>query len=84
MYKIVKKEQFSEKVFCVEVEASLIARSCKAGNFVIVRTDKNSERVPYTIAKANPERGTLTMVIQEVGLSSTKFCALNVDRKSVV
>ncbi len=78
MYKIVKKEQFSEKVFCVEVEAPLIARSCKAGNFVIVRTDKNSERVPYTIAKANPERGTLTMVIQEVGLSSTKFCALNV------
>lgn len=74
MNKILSKEQFSEKVFCIVVEAPLIARSCRAGNFVIVRVDKNSERVPYTIAKADPEKGTLTMVIQEVGLSSTKLC----------
>ena len=77
MNKIIKKEQFSEKVFCIEVEAPLIARSCKPGNFIIVRVDKNSERVPYTIAKSNPQAGTLTLVVQEVGLSSTKFCALN-------
>ncbi len=77
MNKIIKKEQFSEKVFCIEVEAPLIARSCKPGNFIIVRVDKNSERVPYTIAKSNPQMGTLTLVVQEVGLSSTKFCALN-------
>lgn len=76
MNKIIKKEQFSEKVFCFEVEAPLIARSCRPGNFIIVRVDKNSERVPYTIAKSDPERGTLTLVIQEVGLSSTKFCSL--------
>ncbi|WP_455762890.1 bifunctional dihydroorotate dehydrogenase B NAD binding subunit/NADPH-dependent glutamate synthase [Prevotella disiens] len=74
MNKILSKKQFSEKVFCIVVEAPLIARSCRAGNFVIVRVDKNSERVPYTIAKADPEKGTLTMVIQEVGLSSTKLC----------
>lgn len=74
MNKILSKEQFSEKVFCIVVEAPLIARSCRAGDFVIVRVDKNSERVPYTIAKADPEKGTLTMVIQEVGLSSTKLC----------
>jgi glutamate synthase (NADPH/NADH) small chain len=78
MNKIVKKEQFSEKVYCFEVEAPLIARSCRPGNFVIVRVDKRSERVPYTIAKADVKKGTLTMVIQEVGLSSTKFCRLNV------
>ena len=78
MYKIVSKEQFSEKVFCLEVEAPLIARSCKPGNFIIVRVDKNSERVPYTIAKSDAEKGTLTLVIQEVGLSSTKLCELNV------
>lgn len=78
MYKIVSKEQFSEKVFCLEVEAPLIARSCKPGNFIIVRVDKKSERVPYTIAKSDAEKGTLTLVIQEVGLSSTKFCELNV------
>ena len=77
MYKILKKEQFSEKVFCFEVEAPLISRSCRPGNFIIVRVDKYSERVPYTIAKNDTERGTLTLVIQEVGLSSTKFCQLN-------
>ncbi len=77
MNKILKKEQFSEKVFCLEVEAPLIAHSCKPGQFIIVRVDKNSERVPYTIAKADDQKGTLTLVIQEVGLSSTKFCNLN-------
>ncbi|MDD5861759.1 MAG: bifunctional dihydroorotate dehydrogenase B NAD binding subunit/NADPH-dependent glutamate synthase [Prevotella sp.] len=77
MYKILSKNQFSEKVFCLEVEAPLIARSCKPGNFVIVRVDGRSERVPYTIAKSDPVKGTLTMVIQEVGLSSTKLCRLN-------
>ena len=46
MYKVIKKEQFSDRVFCMEVEAPLIAKSCKPGNFVIVRVDKVSERVP--------------------------------------
>ena len=78
MNKILNKEQFSEKVFCMEVEAPLIAHSCRPGNFIIVRVDKNSERVPYTIAKADAQRGTITLVVQEVGLSSTKFCQLNV------
>lgn len=78
MNKILSKKQFSEKVFCIDVEAPLIARSCRAGQFVIVRVDKNSERVPYTIAKADATKGSLTMVIQEVGLSSTKLCNLNV------
>ncbi len=77
MNKIVKKEQFSEKVFCLEVEAPLIAHSCKAGQFIILRVDNHSERVPYTIAKANDKKGTLTLVVQEVGLSSTKLCSLN-------
>ena len=78
MNKILKKTQFSEKVFCLEVEAPLIARSCRSGHFIIVRVDKDSERVPYTIAKSDPEKGTLTLVVQEVGLSSTKLCQLNV------
>jgi len=77
MNKIIRKQQFSEKVFCLEVEASLIARSCRPGNFIIVRVDNHSERVPYTIAKSDPVKGTLTMVIQEVGRSSTKLCQLN-------
>ncbi len=78
MFKIVTKKQFSEKVFLFEIEAPLIAKSRKPGNFVIVRVDKHSERMPLTIADSDVERGTITLVIQEVGLSSTKLCNLNV------
>ena len=77
MNKILSKAQFSEKVFCIVVEAPLIARSCRPGQFIIVRVDENSERVPYTIAKNDPVKGTLTLVVQEVGLSSTKLCRLS-------
>lgn len=77
MNKIIRKEQFSEKVFLFEVEAPLIAKSRKAGNFVIVRIGANGERMPLTIADANPEKGTITMVVQKVGLSSKKMCDLN-------
>ena len=52
MNKIVRKEQFSEKVFLFEIEAPLIAKSRKAGNFVIVRVGKKGERMPLTIAAA--------------------------------
>ena len=76
MNKIIRKEQFSEKVFLFEIEAPLIAKSRKAGNFVIVRVDKKGERMPLTIAGADIERGTITLVVQMVGLSSKKLCAL--------
>lgn len=76
MNKILKKAQFSEKVYYLELEAPLIAKSCKPGNFIIIRVDSHSERVPYTIAKSDPVKGTLSLVIQEVGLSSTKLCEL--------
>ncbi|MDO4159662.1 MAG: bifunctional dihydroorotate dehydrogenase B NAD binding subunit/NADPH-dependent glutamate synthase [Prevotellaceae bacterium] len=77
MNKIIRKEQFSEKVFLFEVEAPLIARSRKAGNFVIVRIGEGGERMPLTIADADIEKGTITMVVQKVGLSSIKMCNLN-------
>lgn len=77
MNKIITKKQFSEKVFLFEVEAPLIARSRKAGNFVIVRIGEGGERMPLTIADADTKRGTITLVVQEVGLSSTKLCNLN-------
>ena len=76
MNKILKKTQFSEKVYYLEVEAPLIAKSCKPGNFIIVRVDSHSERVPYTIEESDPVKGTLSLVVQEVGLSSTKLCEL--------
>lgn len=77
MNKIVRKEQFSEKVFLFEIEAPLIAKSRKAGNFVIVRIGENGERMPLTIAGADIAKGTITLVVQQVGLSSKKLCMLN-------
>ena len=77
MNKIIRKEQFSEKVFLLEIEAPLIAKSRKAGNFVIVRVGKKGERMPLTIADADIQKGTITLVVQKVGLSSIKLCELN-------
>ncbi len=76
MNKIIKKKQFSENVFLFEIEEPLIAKSRKAGNFVIIRCDKNGERIPLTIADADIQKGTITLVVQRVGLSTTKLCAL--------
>ncbi|MGM9693217.1 MAG: bifunctional dihydroorotate dehydrogenase B NAD binding subunit/NADPH-dependent glutamate synthase [Alloprevotella sp.] len=76
MNKIISKEQFSEKVFRFEVEAPLIARSRRAGHFVIVRVGETGERIPLTIAAADKEQGTISLVVQNVGLSSQKLCAL--------
>ena len=75
--KIISKEHFSEKVFKLVVDAPLIAKSRKAGHFVIVRVGEKGERMPLTIAAADPVKGTITLVVQEVGLSSTRLCELN-------
>lgn len=77
MNKIVSKEYFSERVVKLEIEAPLIARSRKAGHFVIVKVGEKGERIPLTIASADVEKGTITLVIQNVGKSSAKICALN-------
>ena len=77
MNRIINKERFSEKVFKFVVEAPLIAKSRKPGNFVIVRIGEKGERMPLTIAEADPQKGTITLVVQEVGLSSTRLCELN-------
>lgn len=78
MNKIVDKEYFSENVVRFEVEAPLIARSRKAGHFVIVRVGDKGERIPLTIASSNLERGTIDIVVQSVGKSSKKLCDLNI------
>lgn len=78
MNKIINKEQFSENVFRIDIEAPMIAKSRKAGHFVIVRVDENGERIPLTIAGSDIEKGTITLVVQKIGVSSTKLCALNV------
>ena len=76
MSKIISKRFFSENVAELVIEAPLIARSRRAGHFVMVRVDEHSERMPLTIADADIERGTITLVVQRMGVSSTKLLAL--------
>ena len=77
MNKIISKKFFSDNVAELVVEAPLIARSRRAGHFVIVRVDAVSERVPLTIAGADIEKGTINLVVQQVGASTHKLLALN-------
>lgn len=76
MNKILSKEYFSPNVVKLEIEAPLIARARKAGHFVIVRVGEKGERIPLTIAAADTQRGTITLVVQKMGVSSTKLCNL--------
>ena len=76
MAKIVSKRFFSENVAELVIEAPLIARSRRAGHFVMVRVDAHSERMPLTIADADTLKGTITLVVQRIGMSSTKLLAL--------
>ena len=77
MAKIVSKRFFSKNVAEIVLEAPLIARSRRAGHFVMVRVDDHSERMPLTIANADTEQGTITLVVQRIGVSSSKLVALN-------
>ena len=79
MNKIISKQQLSENVFRMEVEAPLIARERKPGQFVILMVEEGlGERIPLTIGDADPERGTITLIFQTVGATTTKLSRLNV------
>jgi len=78
MNRIIEKVFFSEKVVKLVVENPQIAQSRKPGNFVILRVGEKGERFPLTIAGADVEKGTITLVVQTVGVSSTKLAALEV------
>ncbi len=74
---ILAKRQLSEKVFQIEVEAPLIANARKAGQFVILQVDSDyGERIPLTIADACPARGSITLIFQVVGATTTKLAQL--------
>ena len=76
MNTILSKRHFSENVVELVIEAPLIAKARRAGHFVIVRVDPQGERMPLTIADADPEKGTITLVVQQMGVSSAKLCRL--------
>lgn len=77
MFTVLSKEHFSEKVVKLVVEAPRIAKARRPGHFVIVRVGDGGERIPLTIADADIQAGTITLVVQEVGVSTHKICALN-------
>jgi NAD(P)H-flavin reductase len=81
MNSIVEKTFLSENVARLVVEAPQIAQKQHAGQFVIVRTDEKGERIPLTIADADRERGTITLIVQRVGTSSHKISLLNAGER---
>lgn len=76
MNKVVSKEFFSENVVRLEIEAPRIAKARRAGHFVILRVDEKGERIPLTISGSNVAKGTITLVIQRVGVTSRKLAEL--------
>jgi len=78
MNKIVDKKQFSENVFQLTIEAPRIAKNRKAGHFVIVKVGEKGERIPLTIVDSNLEQGTIDLIIQRVGVSSSKLIDLQI------
>lgn len=78
MNQIVEKEFFSENVVKLVVEAPLIAKARKPGNFIILRVSENGERIPLTIAGADENKGTITIIAQKVGVSTEKLARMNV------
>ena len=73
MYKILKAEQLTANIFLMDVEAPRVARHCEPGQFVIVKMDEKGERIPLTICDYDREAGTITIVFQPVGASTTKM-----------
>ena len=74
MFKIIKREEMAQgTVILNEIEAPLIAKKAKPGQFVILKADEEGERIPLTMADADPEKGTLTIIYMVVGKSTAKF-----------
>ena len=78
MNRIVDKEFFSENVVKLVVEAPLIAKARKPGNFVILRVSEKGERIPLTIAASDDQKGTITLIAQKVGVSTEKLAKLEI------
>ena len=73
MYKILKAEKLADKIYLMDVEAPRVAKHCQPGQFVIVKMDEKGERIPLTICDYDREKGTVTIVFQEVGASTIKM-----------
>lgn len=77
VYQILKKQTLSEQVKLMVLQAPLIAKKAKAGQFIILRVHENGERIPLTIADHDEEKGTITIIFQEVGKTTLQLGTLN-------
>ena len=76
MYQIIKAKKLAEKIFLMDVKAERVAKSCKPGQFVIVKIDEMGERIPLTICDYNRAEGTVTIVFQVIGASTERMALL--------
>ena len=76
MFKILRRKQLNDSVVLVDIEAPFIAKKADAGQFVIVRADEYSERIPLTIADFDREKGTVTIIFQTIGGSTMMLASL--------
>ena len=76
MYKILEAKELTANIFSMVVEAERVAKSCEPGQFVIVRTDADAERIPLTICDYDREKGTVTIVFQIVGAGTQYMSSL--------
>ena len=77
MYKIVSKQVLNPTVTKMEIEAPLIAKKAQPGQFIILRTDENGERIPLTVADYDREKGTVTIIFQIVGATTNQLNSFN-------
>ena len=75
MYKILESKELVPNIYKMVVEAPRVAKKCNPGQFLIVRTNEDSERIPLTICDYNREMGTVVIVVQEVGATSKRINA---------
>ncbi len=76
MYKILDAKELTTNIYLMVVEAPRVAKNCQPGQFVIVRMDKDGERIPLTVCDYDREKGTITIVFQTVGAETTRMAAL--------
>ena len=73
MYEILKREELNETVIRLVINAPRVAKKAQAGQFIILRTDENGERIPLTVADYDVEKGTVTIIFQVVGATTEKL-----------
>ena len=76
-YRIIKKKDLNPQIFLMEIEAPLVARKAEPGQFIILRIDEKGERVPFTIADFDREKGTVTIIVQQVGKTTKELAKLS-------